>query len=305
MADPENPAGEVSPDAMTAADEAALHGEPIESAPAPSGEPAPESNPAPQPDAPKEAAPEPKAETKAEDRRVPLADLIEERKARQALKAELDAMRAEIAKLRPPAPDAPKIPNRDEDPVSHFDVRQTKTETELAELKRQHEEQQKAQQRQQRETQVKNWFGAQANQFAATTPEFGQSYRALMDAMVQDHRMAGWDADTSTDLVNQIERAIVEKAIADGANPAERIFAMAKARNLVQQPKGAAPAPEQTADAKIAAIRAGQQAARGVGAGANGANAAQGLTIARLAEMPDEDFAKLTDAEFKRAMLGG
>jgi hypothetical protein len=89
-----------------------------------------------------------------------------------------------------------------------------------------------------------------------------------------------------------------------GMNPAEVAYALAKARGY--QPKGqTTQQPQQTAEEKIAAQQRGTSAARGLGSG-GGATRGK-LTAQALASMSDEDFAKLTDAEFKQAMggLGG
>jgi hypothetical protein len=108
----------------------------------------------------------------------------------------------------------------------------------------------------------------------------------------------GHDEDQAKEIAqNEIDQAAMQWAH-QGRNPAQIAYEFAKARGYT--PK--AQQQQQSASEKIAAQQKGTAAARSLGGG--GAPNAGKLTAEALANMSDEDFSKLTDAQFSQAMGG-
>lgn len=255
---------------------------------------------------PAEEAPETKAEDKVKepekkpkDTMVPHAALHEERERRKELAAELEKARELSRKMEErfqawQDANKPKPPAFEEDPAAHL-----KAETE--ELKAWREEQRRAaeesranQERRSQQERMMQTYHAYARDFAQRTPDFQESYKALAAWRDEELRVAGWDdpAERHQRLIAD-EMGIVAKAMRDGVNPAERIYALAK--------KVATPKPK---DDNFEQIERGQKAARSL-SNASGSTPAK-TSLERLAAMSDEEFAEEMQKAggYKKAFAG-
>lgn len=289
--------GEIAPS------DAELRG-PVDDTPAPRVE-APEPAAA---AATEEAAP-PEAAPRQADTRVPVAALIEERKRaqteraeRERLQAALDAQGKQFAELMatlkpPPAP--AKVPNRDENPVEYLEHLNQTTAAELADLKAWREQRAQAETAQQREAEFMGRYRQAVSEFAQQTPDFGHAYEHVADSLARDYQEAGYSPAEATAEARRREAEIVSKAFRDGANPAERIYKLAKARGF------SAVAPQRVAEQQIDTIERGQQAARSLGAAPSARGGDGPMTMERLAAMSEDEIAGLDPRKVTNTLRRG
>ena len=237
-----------------------------------------------------QAAPEtekPKEESKADTRPphgyVPLAALHEAR-------AQMKAMRDEVETMR--RANAPKPPDVDDDPVECLKY----TARDIAEVKQWREQQDQQRQQYEAHNQFIGSYKASAEEFSSRTPEFKDAYKYLIGARDRELTTLGYmDPRQRHQMIVQDEAQIVALAMQDGVNPAERLFAVAKDRGFKKtEPKNDAQ--------KLDTIQRGQQAAKSLGAVSGGAEGE--LTLTQIAEMSEDEIAKVDPDKLRKAMGG-
>jgi hypothetical protein len=277
-------------------------GEPVEiprdDAPAPEAPPAPaaEAPPAETPPAPAEApAAEPAPKV------VPYQALQEERRERQRLQAEnralMERMEARLAALQqaqqPPAPPAPD-PN--ENPIGFLAHQQQAVGQRVDQLVQQSEQAQRQAQMAAAEAQLAARIQTAEVQFKASNPDYEQAIAHTHQLRVRELQALGHDPlAAEQQSVQELRQAAFFHA-AHGRNPAELIYNLAKVRGY--SPTPAAPSPA----AQLQVAQRGTAAAASLGGGGGGTPGQ--LNARALAEMSDEDFAKVTDAQWRKAMGG-
>lgn len=243
----------------------------------------------------------------AATKRVPLAELMEERRQRQAATEELRHLREMTDRgnarleqlmqtLQPRAPAEP-APDLNTDPVGYFQ-RQT------AELARQVQElaqfKQRIEQTGQRSTQEQQFYQAyhaQAAEFQQQAPDLGDAMKHLASSLRADYQAVGLTPAEAQEQIDAQERFIVAKAMREGRNPVEAMYALAKARGY----SGAQPA--QNGQARMQAMQAGQAAARTTAGPARGDRFA-GLTVETLASMSEAEFRRVPTELVDRLLRG-
>ena len=277
-----------SPEELAALEPTAPQAQPPAKEEAPAPEPAPVEPPkAPEPVA---EAPKPAEEPKPGPKTVPLAELLEERRKRQEYERQLAA-------LQQPKPQEPQIPAFEQDPATHLKTRLDQAEEQIkADLAEK-----------QRHTQLQQIMGAYAvaaRDFSTSTPDFQEAYQHLLTGRSAELQAIGLSGPELAHALQTDELAIVTRALRDGANPAERLYMVAKARGWAPKPKEAPPAPPAPpAPSLVQEIAKGQQVATNPIAGAF-SNPIAELTPATLAAMSDDEFAELSDAKWRKAMGG-
>ncbi len=246
--------------------------------PAPVAEPAPQA--APEAEKPKE---EPKADTRPPHGYVPLAALHEARAQMKAMRDEVEAMRKA---------NAPKPPDVDQDPVEFLKY----TAKDIAEVKQWREQQEQQRQHAEAQQQFIGAYKASAEEFTSKTPEFKDAYKYLIQSRDQELATLGYmDPRQRHEMIVQDEAQIVALAMQNGANPAERLYEVAKMRGFKKaEPKNDAQ--------KLDTIQRGQQAAKSLGAVSGGAEGE--LTLTQIAEMSEDEIAKVDPEKLRKAMGG-
>ena len=269
-----------------------------------------------------EQAPAPEAETKpeekapeklVEERKVvdhgAFAEERNKRKAAEKREAEKDRMLAEFkgkldtlekfTKGTEPAPPAP--PAFDQDPASHL-LHATKTnEEKLAELAKWRDVRETQEREQFQEQQFQSAYAQQAREFSQTAPDFLEAYKHIMGMREKELAAYGMkDPAKRAWTIHQEERFLVSEAMREGRNPAEAIYEMAKVRGYAKpEPKRDPENGQFQTNEKLKTIQEGQDRSKGLG-NASG-NAAPGrLTAEALLKMDGDDFAKLSDKDWKK-----
>ena len=251
-------------------------------------------------DAPEpEKEPEEKPEVK---KVVPLAALHEERTARQKLQRELaedrrqhqEQMARINQRLEQMMTPQKQLPDREQQPVEYLDHRINELTNAQRQILEQNQQREQATARERAIEQVKNHVIGTAQEFAKQSPDLPDAVAHLNAMRTRELVALGNDpAQAATLAARELDEAAMQWAI-NGRNPAETAYEFAKAR-------GYTPKAVQTPADKIAAQQKGTAAAKSLGSG--GAVTGK-LTAEALANMSDEDFSKLSESDWRRAMGG-
>ena len=258
-----------------------------------------------------EPAEQPEPQKKAQ--RVPIAELLEERKARQKLQEELAAQREQRAKLegmfqtlsQRMAPQEDKPKTVEEDPLAAL----KQTQAELAQMRGALTQQEQLRQF----TQV---VGASIESFKAQTPDYADAYQHIRKARMAELSAFGLTPEQAAQQLQMDEYQVAAAALQRGQNPGQVIYELAKQRGYARATgnDGGRPTSGATPDnrprpsgngaeaaAKLATIAKGQQAARSLGQ--NGGDAPAPLTgVDALAAMSEKEIADLTPEKFRQLM---
>lgn len=251
-----------------------------------------------------EKKPEPTEKTDTPTKVVPLAALHEERAARKELQKQLAEQRQMMEKVNgrlevlfnPPK----EAPQREQDPVGYIDHRLE----EVAKQQRQMIERQQQTDQQAQQQQVMQQLASRVRSaevaFAQSNPDYQEAINHLSRARAQELAVFGLPPETIAERVGQEQANLALQWAHQGMNPAQVAYELAKARGY--QPKAQQQAQQPSAEERIAQQQRGTSAARGLGNG-GGANKGK-LTAEALANMSDEEFAQLSDSDFRKAMGG-
>lgn len=245
-------------------------------------------------------APEQTQERAPEQKQVPLAALHEERQARRQLKQELEQLRQERAAdmqrfeqrlqqlVNPPKPP----PARDEDPVGYMDERLnqvTQTNQQLLQtIQQERQERQAVQQLQQLAGSVQE----REKQFIAQTPDYYDAVKHLARSRVEELMVFGATEEQAIEQEANERLQFAFTQLQNGRNPAELAYNLAKKRGYTGQA---------SVTDKIQTQQRGMAGSRSLGSGGGVSN---GLSAEALLKMSDEEFDKLSPAQWKKAWGG-
>jgi hypothetical protein len=231
-------------------------------------------------------------------RQVPLKVLMEERSRRRALESRLaafndhlEAMAQQQQAAPSPQPQPEGPPDPDVDPIGA-----------LRYERQQREHLQRYLQGQALEQRVTHDYVADAQRFAAETPDFGQAYNHLFAGRIGELRAQGWSDDSIRQQVRHEEFTIALAALRAGRSPAQTAYELAKTRGYV--PVATRPSSGSgAADPTMAALKA--RAAASISEGGTPSRADLSLDdIGRLnGPAFDTAFDRYTRAQGKRSSL--
>ncbi|TXL80452.1 hypothetical protein FHP25_05345 [Vineibacter terrae] len=230
-----------------------------------------------------------------DSRYVPYQVLKEERGKRRALETRLAAFSEQVdammqqrqheqAQMQPQ--DMP--PDPQQDPIGA-----------LRYERQQREHMQHYLQAQALEQRVASDYVADAQRFAAQTPDFPQAYNHLLAGRVAELRAQGWHDDAIRAQVQREELTIAFGALRAGRSPAQQAYELARARGYV---KGTARTPS-AGDPTLAALKA--RAAASISEG--GMPPRGDLSLEEIGRLSgpafDTAFERYTRAQGKRSSL--
>ncbi len=141
--------------------------------------------------------------------------------------------------------------------------------------------------------------------FRAEQSHYDAAVEYLAASRAKEYRALGLPEPEVMKTLHQEAISIAAFALRNGQNPAEKIYAMAQARGFVpaaqqqETPKAAAAVPD---DKKMAMLEAGVKASRSLEGGAN--SGIGELSLSSLTEMSSKEIGELSDAQWRRLMLG-
>ena len=224
-----------------------------------------------------------KAEAEASARRE-----IEARYASDMAKLQtrLDMIAQQQAQAAMPKPEAPKIPNLEEDPIGHFQAKQAELERQVREAQN-FQKQTVAQTEQQRALQQ---IGAEVSrleqEFEKQTPDYRNAQQHLFNTWQQEAQLLGVPAD---EAVRFWSMQIVQRAAQQNKNPAQVAYELAKQRGYTGAQRQAPS--QQPTGPNLDTIQRGVAASKSTSS-APGKPAAGTPTIEALLAMDDDEFAK-------------
>ena len=212
---------------------------------------------------------------------VPLPALQEERKLRRQEREERLRLQGRMDILQRMANEGRQAPEppKELDPLAKLDR-----------ADRYIEERQRVDQQTRARQQLVGQYHAAADEFAKETPDFGEAYKHLIKHRIEELTEIGHDPATARQIAEDNETAIVALAFQQGANPAERIYKLAKLRGYAGPKPAEAPKP--TASEKLATVESGQKAAKSLSQAAG--SSAKVDSIETLLSMDDDEFDKAT-----------
>lgn len=244
---------------------------------------------------------------------VPLATFLETKNEGKALRERYEALEKNYQTLETrtdiilkglmPKPEAPKpevIPDFNEDPAGWIAATmkaQGKTleqvQAELTERKAADAKNTDANKRQtEQQTFVKgvmDYALEKEKSFTAANADYMAASAFLVESRKGELEDAGWKPDQILQIINQERFAIAQKAKEEGADPAERVFKIAKRRGFAPKPAEGGDGKVAVSDAeKLSAIKAGQEQGQSL-SGAPGAGPSP-MTAKRLLEMSEAEF---------------
>jgi hypothetical protein len=247
----------------------------------------------------KEEAAEPTEVKVKEEKVVPLAALHEERNARKELARQLaeqrqmmETVNRRLETLMTPRAQAP---DKDTDAVGYIDHRINDLSQQTQQLHQSLAQRQQQEQQERAMNQLAQGVVQVANEFSKQTPDFQDAVKHLNTTRTRELMALGVPQEQATrQATMELDQAAMQWH-ASGQNPAQIAYDFALARGYqkaqVQQP----------AQEKLAAQQKGVAASKTLGSG--GASTGK-LTAETLANMSEEDFAKLSESEWRRAMGG-
>lgn len=245
--------------------------------------------------------------------------LSEERESAKALRHRLQNMEAVIRTVlerdaAPQGQEAPKIPDRNEDPIGYFEHKIAELERANAELRDGTTRTQEAMTREAAQRQFweavsrgEQAFREQAKDYDDAVGWLEQHRMRELELMLPDDHPAAIQAarEGGYESVQQLRVAalnndrinVAQQAFQTRRNPAELYYSLARARGYQGRT-----APQQTANGAIGAARAGQAAAKTLSSGRGASDGT--LTVTDLAQLYLEDPER-ADREFARAKAKG
>lgn len=245
---------------------------------------------------------------------VPLAALHEERNMRKQLQQDMARLRQEqaerdqrlnerLAKLFPEQ--EPQAPNPQENGVGYIDHRIGQVEKLIKPLADTIQQQREQQERAQLVSQLSSRVRASEAAMRQVAPDYDDAVNHLARIRAAEMAVYGASPDQIAALLPQDMERMALTWANEGRNPAEVAYNLARARGYTPkaaQQQAQQAAQQQSAEEKITAQQRGTQAARSLGSG--GGVSKGKLTAQALASMSDEDFAKLSESEWRQAMGG-
>lgn len=234
------------------------------------------------------------------DKVVPYGALHEERERRKELQRTVQEEQARVRKLEEafqkvlerqnsnPAP----VPNYEDDPTEALRVKTEQLERTLQNHNQTLTQQQQQVENQRQYSEFVDRYAASAQAYKAENPEFAPAYNHLMQTRLDELMAMGYNQAEAVNIRTQDEIAIAAKAYADGVNPGERIYALAKMRGYSTPQPQAAPATQ-----KLDQLERGLNASKSL-SDASG-KASTELTLEALASMQDDEFDKAWEKVMK------
>lgn len=215
-----------------------------------------------------------------------LPELISERRARQELERRLAALEE---KTNP----KPQIPALQDDPAGHLDARLRELEQPVQEMRQQTAQQQQI-------AALQNAYQANEAEFIKVTPDYTDAASHLVNQRAAELAAAGLTPEEAQQVIVSDLRAITARALNAGVNPAERIYAIAKARGYAKAAPPAPP-PVATAEQSLQRIAEGQARATSPSAGLGAAPPAE-LTLETLANISEDEWGNLDRKKLERVL---
>lgn len=178
------------------------------------------------------------------------------------------------------------IPDPTDDPLGYQAYQLEKLNQTVSAQQKYFEEQTKREAERSQMQQLLGMYQASAVEFAKEVPDFQSAYNFLEKSRINEYTAAGYTQAEAARMLQEDEIALAAKALRERANPAERIYAMAKARGFA----GVNPSP--SAPPKLESVAKGIEKSKTLPR-AGGKNIERGYDMSNIDELSDSEFDKL------------
>lgn len=201
------------------------------------------------------------------------------------------------------APGETPLPDLNVDPVGHIVGMLQRQQAEITRLREGETQRQQGASQANIIQQIQHHAQASEQEFRISTPDYDRAVQHLVERRSAELAAVGYSPAQRTQMIQQEAFFTAAQAVQTGRNPAAVIYEIARMRGYQNSPPAApapqaaaapaqqAPAPAVDPGERLAAIAAGQQQARTLGA-ARGSGSAP-MTAQRLIEMPDAEFSQI------------
>ena len=145
--------------------------------------------------------------------------------------------------------------------------------------RRRRDEQEQQQQEMKQYQDMVSKYQVAAKQYQQNNPEFENAYTFLVNSRAKEYEAMGYNPEQVGQLIAQEEYGIVQKALEDGANPAERIYELSKVRGFT--------------NADLETVQRGIESQSSISKASS--NPEPTSDIERLLELDGEEFSKAFD----------
>jgi hypothetical protein len=181
-----------------------------------------------------------------------------------------------------------RAPSFDEDPLAALHHKTQQHEQAVQQLyQNEYQKQQQAEFQSRRDAFI-NQYAESARQFSKNNPDFSEAYQFLVGSQINEHKIAGYTDEQAKQLLIDDELGIAATAFQAGVNPAERIYALAKARGYT--PKQGGNKLEQVA--KV--VQAGKSLSNASG------KSSKGFSLESLANLDREEFDEVVKTQWDK-----
>lgn len=246
------------------------------------------------------------ADEEKRDTQVPYAALHEERMRRREIEQQMGQQRELMARMEERFASlqerlSPKeeAPSYDEDPAAYLRHQNEQLAAQLAELKGGADQQQQAAQQQQHYEQFRNHFQGLEAEFARTHADYYDAIGYLRDSRAQELARFGYSPEQIQGALTWEAHQLAQNALAAGQQPAEAFYEIAKTRGYKANENGEQGKGKGDEVAKLQELAKNKERAGGMGPGSGDEGE---VTLARLAEMSEEEFEEATKGDRWRAL---
>lgn len=171
--------------------------------------------------------PDPQPEPEPPKQTVPLAELIEERHKRQASEQEFKEFKETVDERLARLSEAP-APDLEDDPFGKLEHSQEKLSTDVSDIKKTLEDQQKQNKEAVESQQFNQTVANLESQFKAKTPDYDSAVQHLSDTWMKQYQSMGMSNEDAMKRLNEDAQRLMNNAMAAGKNPAEVAYEMSQ-----------------------------------------------------------------------------
>lgn len=219
----------------------------------------------------------------AESKRQELkAQLEQQTYQNQLLQQQIQMLMQQTQRQQEPVYQQPEnIPDPNVDPLGYQSYQLENLNKTVSAQQQYLEQQAKAYQQRQAELALDNAYRNAAMEYMQEVPDFADAYKFLENSRIQEYMALGYSAQQASQLLQEDERALAAKSFKERANPAQRIYAAAKARGFSSSQD----------ESKLEKVSKGMQKGKSLPR-AGGKNLEKSYDISRIDEMSDDEFDK-------------
>lgn len=249
-----------------------------------------------------QAEPAEQQEQAPQQKVVPLAALHEERREKKELKEKIRLMEERFGqltqvvtqRLQPPQQQEPELPDINADPVAHFRAKTEMLERQLQQLAQPVQQLRQQTQADQQMQALQAHVSQQEARFAQETPDYADALAHVKRTSFAGIKALGYNDQQAMALMHQEFAKLSHRVASSGGDVAEHVYQMALANGYT---------PKQSQQEKLQSLQNGVKAAKSL---SGGGGAGTKVSLAALAEMPADEFAKAVgDESAWRKLMGG